>query len=414
MKWLRRLLPVFLGLLTLGCVFVNGIIPTSAPVPATLTGPTSTPSPSPPTATPAPVLSPTPASCPLIQDLVPPVRTGDLEGDLDALESYLDQGGDPDLVPLEPQESRLRGDLTGDGSAEMIFGLLDPESSQIPPEGRMVIFTCRAGRVDRLYQYTPGEWYGLELIAATDLTTDGVVDLIFSDVSCGAHTCWHTPYVWSWVGSDFVNHVTEALQFPYPVYEIQDGTLVVVSGGIGSVGAGPQRPLTTTLAWDGGTIAVTDENSGAPAYRYHALLDGDVAFAAGDLPAAQALYERVLQDETLTAWGAYTPPEEEHQWLRALGRWRLLILNAYQGLDAGAEAHTTALTTDYQPGMPGYPLVALAERFWRAYQRDGDAEAACRYALDADESEALLNFLNGFGYANPLFESDDLCPYLNP
>lgn len=414
MKWLRRLLPVGGVLLTLGCMLVDGIIPTVAPVPPTLMAPTSTPLLLPPTATPAPVLSPTAASCPLIQDVVPPVRTGDLEVDLDALESYLDQGGDPDRAPLEPQESRLRGDLTGDGSAELIFVLLDPESSQIPPEGRLVVYTCRAGHVERLYQYAPGEWYGLELIAATDLTADGVVDLIFSDVSCGAHTCWHTPYVWSWAGSNFVNHVTEALQFPYPVYEIQGDSLVVVSGGIGSVGAGPQRPLTTTLAWDGETITVTDENSGPPAHRYHALLDGDAAFAAGDFPAAQALYERVLQDETLTAWGAYTSPEEEHQWLRALGRWRLLILSAYQGLDAGVETHATALTTDYELGMPGYPLTVLAERFSRAYQRDGDAEAACRYAVDADESQALLNFLNGFGYANPLFESDDLCPYLIP
>jgi len=416
--WLRRGVPVGLLLLTLGCALFDLVNPTSAPVPSTLTEPasrsTATPSPSPPMPTLPPVPSATTSPCPAIQDLAPPERTGDPDVVADALEVYLDQGGDPDRVPLEPQESLLRGDLTGDGGAETVFYLIDPESPQIPPTGRLVIFTCRAGGVDRLYQYTPGEWYGLELIAVVDLTTDGVADLIFSDVSCGAHTCWHTPHVWSWAGSDFVNHVTGALQFPYPVFEVEGGALVVVSGGIGSVGAGPQRPLMTTLSWVGDAITVTDEISAPPVYRYHALVDGDRAFAGGDLAVAQSLYQRVLQDETLTAWGAYLTPEEEQQWLRALGRWRLLILYATQGLDADAEAQHAALTVDPQPGVPGYPLVALAERFWRSYRRDGDAEAACRYATDTDEAPAVVDFLNGFGYANPLFEADDLCPYLRP
>ncbi|MCD6287058.1 MAG: hypothetical protein J7M39_14210, partial [Anaerolineae bacterium] len=222
------------------------------------------------------------------------------------------------------------------------------------------------------------------------------------------------PYVWSWAGSDFVNHVTGALQFPYPVYEIHDGALVVVSSGVGSVGAGPQRPLTTTLSWGGDAITVADEVSAPPVTRYHALVDGDRAFAGGDLAAARLLYQRVLEDETLTAWGAYMAPEEEHRWLRALGRWRLLILNATEGLDADAEAQHAALTADPQPGMPGTPVVALAERFWRSYRRDGDVDAACRYAMDTDEALTVLDFLNGFGYANPLFEADDLCPYLSP
>jgi len=415
---LRRGVPVGLLLLTLGCALFDLVDPSSVPVPPTLTEPASismaTPSPSLPMPTLPPVVSPTTSPCPAIQDLAPPARTGDLDAVADALEAYLAQGGDPAGVSLEPQESLLRGDLTGDGSPEMVFGLIDPESPQIPPESRLVIYACRAGGVQRLYQYAPGEWYGLELIAVADLTADGVADVVFSDFSCGAHTCWHTPYVWSWAGSDFVNHVTEALQFPYPVYRVHDGALVVISGGIGSVGAGPQRPLTTTLSWVGDAITVTDEVSAPPVYRYHALVDGDRAFAGGDLAAAQSLYQRVLQDETLTAWGAYLTPEEEHQWLRALGRWRLLIVNATQGLDGDAEAQYTALTADPQPGMPGTPLVTLAERFWRSYQRDGEAEAACRYAIDTDEVLAVLDFLNGFGYANPFFEADDLCPYLTP
>lgn len=398
----------------LGCALLDLAQPTREPVPATLPDPSATPSPVPPTATVTPSPSPTPDACPSAQALQPPTLTDDLEGNIVAIQAYLDQGGDPQQIELGDQEMLLHGDLTGDGSPETVVGLVDPLSQQIPPKGHLVVFTCRDGGVDQLYRYEPAEWYGINLIALEDLTGDGVSDLIFSDFSCGAHTCWHTPYVWSWGGDDFVEHIQSALQFPYPDFAVQGDDLVVVSGGIGSVGAGPQRPVTTTLSWTGDLITITEETTAPPSYRYHAFVDGDLAFASANLGEAEALYQRVAEDETLTAWGAASSPEEEHDGLKALGRWRLVILNAAQGDDAAAEDSYATLMSSPQPLPVRASVTVLAERFWRSYRRDGDLADACDYAVDADAAQDLLDFLYGFGYANPVYERPDLCPHLRP
>ncbi|MBN1250035.1 MAG: hypothetical protein JXC32_20390 [Anaerolineae bacterium] len=407
-------LGLVLLLVTLGCGLLELVAPTRESVPATLPDPTTTATPVPPTVTMTPNPSPTPAACPASQDLRPPTLTDSIEDNTAAIETYLDQGGDAQRIPLGDQEMLLIGDLTGNGTPEIVVTLVDPLSQQITPEGHMVVFTCQDGDVVQLYRYEPAEWYSLNLIALEDLNGDGVADLVFSDFSCGAHTCWHTPYVWSWGGDDFVSQIDAALQFPYPDFHIEGDDLIVVSGGIGSVGAGPQRPVTTTLSWTGDFITVTAETTAPPTYRYHALVDGDLAFAAGDMVSAVALYQRVVQDEVLTAWGAASSPEEEHDGLKALGQWRLVILNASGGDDAAAESSYAALMASPQPLAVREAVKTLAERFWRAYQRDGEVSSACVYAVDVEAAQTIVDFLYGFGYANPVFEQQDLCPHLRP
>ena len=126
---------------------------------------------------------------------------------------------------LEPLEGLLRGDLIGDYVPEIVLSIIDTESLQVPPPSRMLIFTCDGGGILSPYQYDPGEWMGLELIGIQDLTGDGQGDLVFSDVNCGAHTCWHTPHVWSWTGNDFADAVTAPFQYPYPAFELRDAAL---------------------------------------------------------------------------------------------------------------------------------------------------------------------------------------------
>jgi hypothetical protein len=408
----RLILCGLLLTLALGCGLFELVEPARDPAPATLADPSPTPTPIPPTATSTPVPSPTPDLCPARDDLPPPPLTDDLEATIDTLQDYLDSGGDPQQIVLSDYDVLRLGDLTGNGTQEVVFGLVDPLSPGIVPKGHVVIFACRDGGIAQLYRYEPADFNGLELIEIEDLTTDGVADLIFSEFSCGANTCWHTPFVWSWDGSDFVNRIEEPLQFPYPDFSVEDGTLMIVSGGIGSVGAGPQRPVTTTLAWTGELIEITEETTAPPTHRYHAFVDGDLAFASGDLVEAEALYERVLQDETLTAWGAMLSPEEEHDALRALAEWRTVILSVSQDDQAAAEDAYDALMASPQPLEVRAAVQILAERFWRAFQRDSDVLAACAYAVGADAAQVLEDFFFGFGYANPVYESPDLCPHL--
>jgi hypothetical protein len=401
-------------LLVFGCAL---IAPTAAPPvePVTATRvadpvanvATATPVPADPTPLPVPTVNP----CPEPRDIELPERDQTLDAYIAALREYLNQGGDPEKVQLQELEELHHGDLTGNGVAEMVFLLIDLEVEQIPPKGHFVIYTCESGGASMLYHYEPGDWYGLELIGITDLTEDGVADLSFSEISCGASTCWHTPQVWSWQGRDFEPRIERELIFPYPWYTLENGSLIVVSHGMGSVGAGPQRTITTTLAWTGAAIAITGDVVAPPSYRYHAFVDGDRALADGDFETAAAAYGRVLDDPSLELWGGFSSLEEEQAWLPALGYWRLMTLQVYLGNMAEAEALYATLRDQNAPGTTAHALVGLAERFWRAYGRSGDLANACGYAVGGAEVEVVLNFLMTFGYANPFYEAPHLCPF---
>jgi hypothetical protein len=369
--------------------------------------PTATPLPATPTLAPSPTANP----CPELRDIEPPDRDQALDVYMDALRNYLNEGGDPARAVLQEQEGLQQGDLTGDGVPEYVFLLIDPDVQQHPPKGHLAIYSCESGAVTRLYHYEAGDWFGLELIGIEDLTNDAVADLSFSQVSCGASTCWHTPYVWSWQGRDFESRMGTEFIFPYPWYTLQDGALVVVSHGMGSVGAGPQRTITTTLAWSGAVITITGETVAPPAYRYHALVDGDRALAAGDFAAAEAAYQRVVEDASLELWGAFSSTEEEEIWLVAFGRWRLMTLQAYLDHPDEVEALYQTLQAENASGTTASAVAGLAERFWRVYQRSGNVANACSSVVGGTEIPAVLDFLMTFGYANPAYEASHICPF---
>jgi len=388
--------------------------------PATVSLPTATSS---PTATAAPSETPAVTSpgdiCPEPSAVSPPQREDaggeaqDVEAWIDEVRTYLSAGGDPADVPLLDYEALHRGDLTGEGSQETIYAFIDLQAQQLVPAVHLVVFACRAQEMTVLYHYVPMDGYSLELIGVEDLTQDGVADLVFSEFTCGAHTCWHTPLVWSWGMNDFENRMAEEFQYPFPTYELRDNELVVMSVGVGSVGAGPQRPSTTTLAWTGEAIAVIEETLDEPTYRYHAFLDGERALSTGAYDEAESAYARVIEDASLEPWGAFYGAEEERAWLEILAQWRKVILAVMTERPVEAQAAYEALDVALGEQDPGVPVLVLAQRFWQAYQEGSDAAAACAFAINALESEAVLDFLNSFGYANPIYEHSDLCPVLD-
>ncbi len=307
-----------------------------------------------------------------------------------------------------------QADVTDDGTAETVVSLISPTLELSAPKATLFLYTCQAGTVQTLYTYRPGEWFSLKLIGAQDLTADGVADLVFSEVTCGAHTCWDTLHVWSWNGADFVEQMGTEFMSPYATFYLIKDQIAVSSYGIGSVGAGPQRPLTTTLAWNGQAVTVTATAVGPAAYRYHAFRDGDEALLVGDDARAAQAYQQVLTDDALLSWEAFLSREEERQWFNALAHWRLMVQAVRAGDADAAQTHYTHLITDFPAGRAGSPVTALTQRFWASFQESQNVTYACRAALDTPESQTVLDFLNSFGYANPVYEREDLCPFLNP
>lgn len=386
--------------------------------------PKLTPSPTPVPPTPTPLPSPTPHPCPTQREVsIPPAPAEFPGGYFETLRSYLAEGGAPAQIPelLEswnaaiPQGgSFLHEDLTGEGVKEIIVAFINPQSETFPPEGALAIFTCRAGAVERFYTFLPGQGFQPSLIGVRDLTGDEPQELVFSEVSCGAHTCMRTVHAWTWTGSDFVEQVSGDFTLPYPDFTLSDGKILGTSHGFGSVGAGPQRVYTETWAWNGEVITKTGETVGPASYRYHALVDGDEALLVEDYDAAFQAYSRVLNDESLEPWAAAYGAVEEQRWLKALAQWRLVTLGMHLGNFPDAEKRYEALQDEYTPGTPGHPVASMAQRFWEAYLEAGTVSAACRAAIETPASVEVLNFLNSFGYANPTYTQEELCPFLAP
>jgi len=352
-----------------------------------------------------------------------PTRPAQFEDYAAVLGRYLADGGDSaDIITLllaweaRPAmgEPLVLADLTQDGTPEILVSFINPASDRYPPEATLSIYTCREGAVESLYTYHPGGWFGLNLIGARDLTADGAADLAFTEVACGAHTCWDILHVWSWTGVDFEEQVEGEFSAPYATFVLSEGKVSVGSSGIASMGAGPQRPLTTTLAWNGSAITVAETLVGPALYRYHVFRDGDEALFAGKDARAIVAYQHVLEDNTLLSWDAYMSEDEERRWFSALAHWRLLVQAARANLVDDAQAHYAPLSSDFPGGEAGSPVVSLAQRFWTTFLESNNVAYACRAALDVPEAQTVLDFLNSFGYANPVYTLEDLCPFLTP
>ncbi len=393
-----------------------------APGTPTAPPPSPTLTPQPPTATPdPPTATPEPDPCPPSADVPLPAAPVDFpEGYVETLRRYLTAGGDPAQLTaileqweaLSPQSANvLRADLTGDGVEEFAVAFIDPESMTFPPEGVAVVFACREGSVVELARFVPEEFAQAALIGVEDVDEDGVAELVFSEIYCGAHTCMHTVRVWSWTGEAFVDLVAGDFILPYPDFELREGDILAASHGFGSIGAGPQRTITETWAWDGSAVTRAEVTEAPPVYRYHALLDADRALYAEAYPEAREGYQRVIEDDDLDPWAAAYDAPEERQWFEALALWRLVTLDMELENFATAEERYATLQETHPPGVAGHPVAALAEVFWSAYLETGNVSLACEETAAAPESEAVLEFLNSFGYANPTYSAAELCPF---
>jgi hypothetical protein len=210
------------------------------------------------------------------------------------------------------------------------------------------------------------------------------------------------------------------LTMPYATFKLEDapslgtGRILALSGGMGSVGAGPQRAYTETWAWNGSVITFASGERGPATYRYHAFRDADEAWFQQNYDQAHWGYLNVITDQTLKAWEGYYGAHEETLWLTALARWRLVLMGMKRENYEDAKAHYAQLQSAFTPETPGYPVAALAKRFWDRYREVGNIAYGCQEVVNAPEAQAVLDFLNSYGYANPMYTPEELCPYLTP
>ncbi len=357
-------------------------------------------------------------------DLVPlPDRPDNVFDGGRAVADYL-AGGEPDLENCLPELVRewdlapIAGrrcfivDIDGDNRDEFIFIVTSASSDSVQLPGDIWFFEDEEGN-RALYQSGRGLAHApLENVAVVglqDLTNDGRPDLVAIWETCGASTCTAHLIIASHHTGPMLNLAPSNLEIPsLESFEIDDQNRIQLRGGIiGSVGAGPQRSVTTQLQWAGSAFRVT-ERQNEPEYLIHLVNDADEALAGGQYAEAIELFEAVLEDVTLPDWKLEIGETAGTEELHAYSLFRAGLAAARSGNPSGSRAFISRAATEYSNTLHG----SGAGAYLNALDSGQSPNQACTSMEQFLEQPALGNLINAFwdyGYENPVRTVHTLC-----
>lgn len=353
-------------------------------------------------------------------------ETASLEEMPSAILDYLNSGGDFEnlVLFLEPLSMvtttfppLIEKDFTGDGYLDILLVLQDPEPEFMLPSGTSILYQCQSDQYRIAYQSAISkEWGAPTIYSSADLNADTLDDLLIGRQSCGAHTCYEQVEVLSWNGATLVNLLQGSSEdMPSPIIEAfpEENLIQVTAQGIGSVGAGPFRRFVRRWIWDIGTASFLpspDEFLPSP-FRIHKLHDADHAVNDGEYDQALALYAMVIEDDELQDWGN---PVTEREVLGAYASFRMIHTHLLMANSDSSEIAYNELISNYPPGSTGYDFAQMGEVFWMEYQATSDVTTACvnAQAFANSHQETIIDALY-FGYANPAYTAEEICPTSN-
>jgi hypothetical protein len=251
------------------------------------------------------------------------------------------------------------------------------------------------------------------LLAAGDLNKDGGGELAYTTGSCGASTCVETVHILKGTASGYITLTPpDGITMPYAEAKFEDtdgdGTkeLLLTGGTQGSAGAGPQRTRTETWAWNGSAYALRTTRLDKATFLYHAVKDADSLFAAANYAEAEAAYVAVVGDQSLKVWS-----EEKHERneLESYSLFRAGLAHLLGGGDA-------ATANGYFDRARGYHPQTLHDQlagsFKAGYAAKGSVSIGCAAVRD-DIAANLAEYQAfwDFGYGNPPFDADAICPF---
>jgi hypothetical protein len=323
-----------------------------------------------------------------------------------------------------PQLDAGRPCLTGntdDDPAEEVAAVFSQagDSPSAPVSFSVAIFDGTAGAFRVVYEspvavISPSviNTLGDVLIDAGDVNADGNGELVYQVPSCGAHTCFKAVHVVRGSASGYVQLTpADGISMEYPDLTFEDTDedgrkeIVLHGGVIASVGAGPPRTRTEVWAWDGTSYALRSKTFDAPEFLYHAIKDADALFASAKYVEAEAAYVAAVDDKQLQVW---MPDKNERNELEAYALFRAGLAEVAGGGDAAkaqalfARANAYAGTLNHQ----------LAGSFAAAFAAKANISGGCAAVRD-DIAANLAEYTAfwDFGYGNPPFDPDAVCPF---
>ncbi len=301
-------------------------------------------------------------------------------------------------------------DLNGDNLPDYVIAITDPTSTAAVPNGELFLY--HSGRDTKELAYQAGAAGAVAILAIEDFNADGLLDVAWTDTTCGAHTCFGAVHIISWQpsASSYQNWVNGNATMAYPTIKFQDvndgsGKELLLNGGIiASVGAGPQRSWTETWSSvSGAPYQLTDLQYDPSNCLYHHVVDANQLLADGKFAEAAIAYTALINDAGLEKCGTR---DNELAELRSFARYRLALAQAYAGDLTAAE---TAVT-EFVQTEPADLYAQVADLWWKAYAAPQDAAAACAAVTAfATANPDTWQILFDFGYANPTFSAAEVC-----
>ncbi|MBI3960253.1 MAG: LysM peptidoglycan-binding domain-containing protein [Chloroflexi bacterium] len=395
-------------------------VPTDTPTPSSTPTATDTPTPEPtPTPTSQPTATPThdpnavlpacPADLAIASNpLLEVLNRDDSSGGL--LAAFLNACG---LASDGP----VLADLTSDGLDDLVlvYRLSSESAASTSGQGDLLIANGIGGG-GYAAEYVADAAGSVRLLKTEDINADGAADVVWLDTTCGASTCFDTLYVRSWDGAGWQDWTEGTITMASAQVEIAEldeagsGAELQLSGGAyGSVGAGPQRERTEIWASiDGAPYSLLRESYGESACLYHLILDANRAFAIDlDFELAQTHFSTAIFENKRNA--CWTRPNELEE-LRSFAFFRLAQIAGYAGEPATAQALIEQLADTY----PAQPYAQVGRIWLDGYLASGDPVSACVLVTNfVTSNPAAVEVLADYGYANPTFTADDVCPILD-
>ena len=391
---------------------------------------TGTPYPTAPRPSPSPTLEAAVITTPTPDPTAPPRRSPtavpfpprpeDLADYPAAIVTYLnDTAGDVDglRAMLEGWEALanvtdlLRVDVDDDGEGELLLIIVGPsEEYVVNRTGDLLVIDIHAEKCELAYHATRDSLLtDPALLEVDDVNSDGHTELAFTSTSCGAHTCYTRVHIVASGTGTYKDLTDGGIEMSYVESHFSDWDndgvleLMMHGGTIGSIGAGPQRARTEIYRWDATKYALSETIYDPSNYLYFKVLDANQALLDGELERAGMLYEEAIQNPSLQIW----MEENEREELTSFSRYRLSLTHLLAGDREEAQTVRDELLTQLPDGIYSQVVTIL----WETYLRDGDLRTACEavgaFAAAHPETAGMLS---DYGYGNPTFTSEEVCP----
>lgn len=255
----------------------------------------------------------------------------------------------------------------------------------------------------------------IDLLATEDINADGLTDIVWTDTVCGSSSCFVTVHVRSWDGIAWRDWTKGTITMAGANVSLtpsdkpgRPNEIRLIGGQYAGADAGPQRArLAVWASTDGAPYALSSERMMPSLCLYHTVIDANHAMTSElYLEKAQWLYTDAAENQN---WQACGERNNELTELRSFALFRLALIAGYESKPELAAERVERLASTYERQI--YAEVGV--RWLAAYRQSGDAKTACEAANNfAAANPEVVNILADYGYANPTFTAEEVCPYL--